>query len=156
VPFLPGVVNTTDPTYTITGTSITGYAASGVGHICAAVPTFKNLMRFCRNGFKLESKQSSSYIKGSDYDSSGKRSYKSLQDNKNALGPKRGKGGADPFRISTMVGLEEDGRFMELRPVQPRAHSDEEQLSTIGRVVSERELEDSASNKTILSKVVSK
>jgi hypothetical protein len=149
VPFLPGVVSTVDPTYTITGTSITGYAASGIGHICAAVPALKNLMRFCRNGFKvIQSKASSSYTKGSDYDSSGKRSYKSLQDKK--------KGKGDAFRISTMAGLEEDGRFMELRPVQPRAHSDEERLATIGRVVSERELDDSASNKTILSKVVTK
>jgi hypothetical protein len=87
-----------------------------------------------------------------------------LQDNKNGpgyseeavgAGPPRGKGrnkAFDPYRISTMAGIEEDGRFMELHPVQPRTASAEDQLPTIGRVNSGPDLDDSASNKTILSK----
>lgn len=137
VPFLPGVVDTSDLTYTVTGTSITGFTSSGVAHICAAVPTVRNLLRFCQNGFKLDTKPSSSYAAESTYDSSGKRSYKSLQDNKDnssysgkTIGTvhQRSRGLSrntkDPFHLSSIMDAGDDGRLMELRTVQPPTHKD--------------------------------
>jgi hypothetical protein len=131
LPFLPGVTDTNDQTYTVTATSITGFVSSGVAHICAAVPTVQTLLRFCRNGFKLDTKPSSSYAKESTYDSSAKRSYKSLQDTKSnitnpnrtlGIAQQRSKGSSrntmDPFRLSSLTDTEENGCFMELRTMQ--------------------------------------
>jgi hypothetical protein len=179
VPFLPGVVDTIDPTYTVVGTSLTGFISSAVAHTCATVPTVKTLFRFCRNGFKHDTKASSGYVKEHTSDSSGKRSYKSLQDSKNhstysgkqldssqqrskvALRDKK-----DPFHIPSMIDVDAENEegFMELRPV--KTHSDGEryvqqdkivwservdaQSPTTIRETPEPELDDSASNRAIL------
>jgi hypothetical protein len=176
LPFLPGVVDTTDPTYTVTASSITGFISSGVAHICAAVPTTRHLIRYCRNGFKMPTKTSSSYAAENTHDSTSKRSYKSLQDKKDSFGTvqQRSKASShdtkDPYRLSTIMDAEDDGRFMELRPVQPSTHTDtqldedrggqqvkgawtervEEQLPTIVRKSPSPGFDDSASNKAIL------
>jgi hypothetical protein len=175
LPFLPGVVDTADPTYTVIAASITGFVSSGVGHICAAVPTTRHLIRYCQNGFKFPTKTSSSYAAESTHDSS-KRSYKSLQDKKDSFGTAQQRSKAssrdikDPYRLSTIMDAEDDGRFMELRPVQPSTHADtqpeegrrgqqvkgawtepvEEQLPTLARESPSPGFDDSASNKAIL------
>jgi hypothetical protein len=135
VPYLPGVVDTVDPSYTVVGSSITGFTASGVAHICAAVPTVKALFIFCKNGFKRDTKASSSYAKSATYDASGKRSYKSLQDGKNnstysgkTLGArKQGSQGSssdqkDPYRLFSIMDGLDDNDTVELHPVP--THSD--------------------------------
>jgi hypothetical protein len=168
IPFLPGVVDTTDPTYTVIPTSITGFAASGVSHITAAVPTFKSLFRFCQNGFKLDSKASSSYAKKSTNGASSKRTYESLQDSKNnstfsgkTLGTagQLSKGSSrDPYSLASIEDVEDNGEFVELHPVQTQAHKDtrlnaelDGQQVTVVREVPDQEIDDS-SNKSILQK----
>jgi hypothetical protein len=168
IPFLPGVLDTTDPTYTVIPTSITAFAASGVGHITAAVPTVKALFRFCRNGFKLDSKASSSYAKKSTNGASS--NYKSLQDSKNnssisgksigtadrlSKGPPR-----DPYSLASIVdGEDTHDESMELYPVQTQAHEDTkanaklggQQLTVVREFPDQEELDDS-SRKSILQK----
>jgi hypothetical protein len=81
-------------------------------------------------GFKHDTKASSSAA----YDSSGKRSYKSLQDSKNhsaysgkTLGAdqQRSKGSSsdkhDPYRISSIVDAVDESDTVELRPVDTRS-----------------------------------
>jgi hypothetical protein len=169
LPFLPGVTDTTDPTYTVTGTSITGFTSSGVAHICAAVPTIRNLIRYCQNGFKMPTKASSSYAPDlSTYNSTSKRSYKSLQDNKNGFvtAQQRSKASSrdakDPYRLSAIMDAENDGRVVELRAMDSPTHedalTDEEPggqegksgLPTIVRESPSPGLDDSASQKSIL------
>jgi hypothetical protein len=176
LPFLPGVVDTADPTYTVTGTSITGFVSSGVAHICAAVPTTRNLIRYCQNGFKMSTKPTSSYAAEGTQDSTSRRSYKSLQDKKDRFGTAQQRSKAssrdpkDPYRLSTIMDAEDDGRFVELRPIQSSTHTDtqldedrggqqvkgawtehvEEQLPTIVRESPSPGFDDSASNKAIL------
>ncbi len=177
LPFLPGVVDTTDPTYTVTGTSLTGFTSSAVAHVCAAVPTIRNLIRYCRNGFKMPTQASSSYARNtSSYNSTSKRSYKSLQDKKNnfATAQQRRKASsrdtADPYRLTAIMNAEDDGRVVELRAMDSPTHADainneerggqegkngwtqrvEEQLPTIVRESPSPGLEDSASQKSIL------
>jgi hypothetical protein len=148
---LPGVTDTTDPTYTVIPTSVTAFAASSVGHITCAVPTVKALFRFCQNGFKLDSKASSSYAKKSTNGSSSKRSYKSLQNSKGA--PR------DPYSLASIGGEEDDDEFMELHPVQTQANKDikaeaglgGQQLTVVREFSDPAELDDS-SNKSILHK----
>lgn len=174
IPFIPGVLQSSDPTYTILGTSITAYSASAVAHVCAAVPTTKNLVRFCANGFKQVTQGSSGFSKNSEANSSGKRDYKSLEKKSGGSGlsgktlqaGKRGK--KDPYRIETIQGMN-DGEFMEMRPVAKGSQLgwerddglDEEmgwakgkgsQPNPIIRINSEPELDDSASNKTMIEK----
>jgi hypothetical protein len=169
LPFLPGVTDTTDPTYTVTGTSITGFTSSAVAHICAAVPTIRNLIRYCQNGFKMPTKPSSSYAPNlSTYNSTSKRSYKSLQDNKNGFitAQQRSKASSrdtkDPYRLSAIMDSEDDGRVVELHAMDPHTHpdalADEERdagerksgLPTIVRESPSPGLDDSASQKSIL------
>jgi hypothetical protein len=173
---LPGVVDTADPTYTVVGTSITGFVSSAVAHVCAAVPTIRNLIRYCQNGFKMTTKPTSSYAAESTRDSNSKRSYKSLQDNKDSFGSAQQRSKAssrdtkDPYRLSTIMDAADDGNFVELRPVQPSTHRgsqlDEdwsgqqaedtrtnnvgEQFPTIVRESPSPGFDDSASNKAIL------
>ncbi|CAI6290284.1 unnamed protein product [Periconia digitata] len=45
LPGLPGVVDSEDQPYTTVHATILGFTASGVGHICAAVPTIRALLR---------------------------------------------------------------------------------------------------------------
>jgi hypothetical protein len=134
VPFLSGVVSTVDPTYTVAPTSIIGFASSPVAHICAAVPTSKALFRFFANGFKLDTKPSSSNA----YSSTGK-SYKSLKDSKNVSahsgrtlgGDLQGSKGSssnskDPYRMSSFVDpvdAVDDGDTVELRTVETHSNS---------------------------------
>jgi hypothetical protein len=138
VPFLKGVVDQSDQTYTITGTSMSTFIASGLGHFCAAVPTVQALIRWVMNGFKNKTQAASSYAKsGRSYETGKKKSYKSLEDSKNAgsnysgdtlkVSKQRSKEGSkDPYRLSTQnfTRFECDGddvgddRFMELRPVE--------------------------------------
>ncbi|KAH7384061.1 hypothetical protein DE146DRAFT_214099 [Phaeosphaeria sp. MPI-PUGE-AT-0046c] len=174
IPFIPGVLQSSDPTYTILGTSITAYSASAVAHVCAAVPTTKNLFRFCANGFKQVTQGSSSHTKDSEANSSGRRNYKHLEKKSGGSGlsgetlttPKKSK--KDPFRISTLRGFGGDGDFMEMRPVPTATQldweADEERAKSewtkrngdqpppVIRVNSGPELDDSASNKTMISK----
>lgn len=177
LPFLPGVVDTIDPTYTVTGTSITGFTSSGVAHICAAVPTIRNLIRYCQNGFKMPTNVPSSYTTDrSTYNSTSKRSYKSLQDKKNgsSTAQQRGKASSrdtkDPYRLSAIVDAENDGTVIELRAIDSPNHANalndedqdgqegkirwtqrvEEQLPTIVRESPSPGLDDSASQKSIL------
>jgi hypothetical protein len=130
LPFLPGVVDSADPTYTVTGTSVTGFVSSGVAHICAAVPTTRNLIRYCQNGFKMTTKPTSSCAAESTHDSTSRRSYKSLQDKKDSFGivQQRSKASSrdtkDPYRLSTIMDAEDDGSLVELRPVRPSTHTD--------------------------------
>jgi hypothetical protein len=169
VPFLPGVVDTVDPTYTVAGTAITGFITSGVGHVCATVPTVKTLFRYCRNGFKHNTKASSGYAKEHTSNSSGKRSYKSLQDSKNNTTysgmpldstHQRSKGALrdkmDPYHIPSIIDVDAENEegFMELHPV--KTHSDgkrdvqQDKSPTTIPETPEPELDDSASNRAIL------
>jgi len=176
VPFLPGVTDTADPTYTSVGTSVTGFVASGVGHVCAAVPTVKTLFRFCRNGFTRKTKTTSGYVRDGTIGSSGKRDYKSLQDSKNSSTYSRktlnstqqrhkesSRGKRDPFHIPSMidVDVENEAGLVELQPVKAQSNGRadtqqarnfwigraEAQFPTTVRELSELEVDDSASNK---------
>jgi hypothetical protein len=135
VPFLKGVVDQSDQTYTIVGTSMTTFIASGLGHFCAAVPTVQALLRYVTNGFKNKTQASSSSKKSGSYESGKKKSYKSLEDSNNAsnysgdtkVSKQRSKEGfKDPYRLSTqqfsrfeVEGDEvDDDRFVELRPME--------------------------------------
>jgi hypothetical protein len=136
VPFLKGVVDQSDQTYTVVGTSMSTFIASGLGHFCATVPTVQALIRYVMNGFKNQTQASSSYKKSGSYESGKKKSYKSLEDSNNAsnysgdtlkVSKQRSKEGSkDPYRLSTqqfsgfeMEGDEvDDDRFMELRPLE--------------------------------------
>lgn len=114
---------------------MTTFIASGLGHFCAAVPTVQALIRYVMNGFKNKTQASSSY-KSHSYESSKKKSYKSLEDSKNAsnysgstlkVSKQRSKESRkDAYRLSTQhfsrfeiegdeVG---DDQFMELRPAK--------------------------------------
>jgi hypothetical protein len=171
VPFLPGVTDTTDQTYTLTGVSITGFTASGVGHVCATVPTIRALIRFFQNGCKMDSKPSSSYVKESTYESSAKRSYKTLERAKSESSYSEGTPGAaqqqsqnasskaiNPFGLSSIADDEENIGIIELQPVHSEASNNIQagqkkskgQPPTIVREVSGPEVEDSASDKAIL------
>lgn len=183
VPFLKGVVDQSDQTYTIVGTSMSTFIASGLGHFCAAVPTVPALVRFIVNGFKRKTEASSSYGQSDrSYESSKKKSYKSLEDKKSAgsnysgdtlkVSKQRSKnGGKDPYRLSTQnfTRFECDGddmgddRFVELRPVETfvTKHNSEQAIEPqdhhggnqpVTIVVSSPVLEDSSSDKAILDK----
>jgi hypothetical protein len=159
IPFLPGVVDTTDPTYTVTPTSITGFVSSPVAHIAAAIPTIKALFRFCYNGFKINSKASSSYAKESSHGSSGKRSYKSLgKKGSSQLSKGSSRNPADPYGLMSLGDIEDNGALIELHPVQAATAQDTKSSEEIGgkrmTVVREsptQDLDDS-SNKSILQK----
>jgi hypothetical protein len=135
VPFLKGVVDQSDQTYTIVGTSMSTFIASGLGHFCAAVPTVQALIRYVTNGFKHQTQASSSSKKSGSYESGKKKSYKTLEDSNNAsnysgdtkVSKQRSKEGfKDPYRLSTqqfsrfeVEGDEvDDDRFVELRPME--------------------------------------
>lgn len=137
VPFLKGVVDQSDQTYTIVGTSMSTFIASGLGHFCAAVPAVQGLLRYIMNGFKNLTQASSSYKNSRTYGSSHrKKPYKSLEDSKNPsnysgdtlrVSKQRSKEGPkDPYRLSTQQfsrfevegNVLGDDQFMELRPVQ--------------------------------------
>ena len=138
MPFLKGVVDQSDQTYTLVGTSMSTFIASGLGHFCAAVPTVQALIRFVMNGFKNKTQTFSSYGRsGRSSEPDKKKSYKSLEDKKSAgsnysgdtlkVSKQRSKGGGkDAYRLSTQnfTRFECDGddvgddRFMELRPVE--------------------------------------
>lgn len=144
MPFLKGVVDQSDQTYTVVGTSMSTFIASGLGHFCAAVPTVQALIRYVTNGFKNVTQASSSSYKNSrTYASSGrKKPYESLEDSKNAsnysgdtlktVSKQRSKGGPkDPYRLSTQQfsrfevedGELGDDHFMELRTVTKHTQS---------------------------------
>jgi hypothetical protein len=181
VPFLKGVVDQSDQTYTIVGTTMSIFVASGLGHFCAAVPTVQALIRYVRNGFKnLTQASSSSKNSGS---SDKKKPYESLEDSKNAsnysgdtlkVSKQRSKEGSKfPYRLSTQqfsrfeaeTDLGDD-QFMELRPVKTfvtkhtqSAHGEtgDSQGHFSGEqlgtiVVSSPVREDSSSDKSILNK----
>lgn len=170
MPFLKGSVDQSDQTYTGTGTFMGVYIASGLGHLCAAVPTTQSLLRYIVNGFKTPAQASSSYNKSGSYELGKKKSYKSLENSKyasNYLGDtlrvstKQGKERRkDPWRLSTQqfsrfeVESDElgDDRFMELQPVKQTGdtqghHGGQQSVAT---VVSSPVLEDSSSDKAIL------
>lgn len=129
------------------------------------------------NGFKNKTQASSSYTQGRSYESSKKKSYKSLQDSNYSgdtlkVSKQRTKEGRkDPYRLSTqqfsrfeVEGDVGDDRFMELRPVETlvnkhtqsahgetgdsQSHHSGEPPVTI--VVSSPVMEDSSSDKAIL------
>jgi hypothetical protein len=182
VPFLKGVVDQSDQTYTITGTSMTTFIASGLGHFCAAVPTVQALIRCVMSGVKNSTHSWSTYKNSGSYGSPDKKKcYKSLEDSKNASNysgetlkvsrQKSKEGSKDRFRLSTQQfsRFEVDGndmgddRFMELRPVANKhtqsavGHMGNSQGHVVGEqpvtiVVSSPVREDSSSNKTILDK----
>jgi hypothetical protein len=159
IPFLPGVVDTIDPTYTVTPTSITGFTSSTVAHIAAAIPTIKALVRFCYKGFKVDSNLPSSYAKESSHGSSGRRSYKSLGKKCSAQQSKGSSRDAiDPYGLASLGDVEENGAVMELHPVQTQTAHDtnsreevDVKRMTVVRESPEQELDDS-SNKSILQK----
>jgi hypothetical protein len=175
IPFLPGVVNTVDPTYTVTPVSITGFTSSGVAHIAAAVPALKSLMRWCKNGFKNGSKATNSdYSKENSGGTNSKRSYKSLKDGRKSPFSGQTIGGSgqlskgsshkarDPYDLTSVADAEDNGEFVELHAVSPPAHlgaqskgeqaGQKEIPSPTVRECSEQELHDSSSDKSILHK----
>jgi hypothetical protein len=183
VPFLKGVVDQTDQTYTIVGASMSTYIASGLGHFCAAVPTVPVLIRFVVNRFKNKTQAFSNYAQsGPSYESSNKKSYKSLEDKKSAgsyysgdslkVSKQRSKeSGKDPYRLSTQnfTRFECEGddvggdRSLELRPVVTfvTKHNPDQAGGSQGHlggdqpvtiVVSSPVREDSSSDKAILDK----
>lgn len=183
VPFLKGVVDQSDQTYTIVGTSLSTFIASGLGHFCAAVPTVQSLIRFVVNGFKNKTQISASYGQSDrSYESSKKKSYKSLDDKKSGgsnysgdtlkVSKQRSKNsGKDPYRLSTQnfTRFECEGddigndRSLELRPVETfvnkhkYSQAEESQSHQGGHqpvtiIVSSPVLEDSSSDKAILEK----
>ncbi|XP_014553783.1 hypothetical protein COCVIDRAFT_106756 [Bipolaris victoriae FI3] len=183
VPFLKGVVDQSDQTYTIVASSMSTFIASGLGHVCAAVPTIQALIRFVINGFKNKTQAASSYGQsGRSYESSKKKSYRSLEDKKSAgssysgatfkVSKQRSKDGSkDPYRLSTQnfTRFECDGdevgeeRSMELQPAETfvtkhtSGQAGESQSHDSGEqpttvVVSSSVLEDSASDKAILDR----
>jgi hypothetical protein len=135
VPFLKGVVDQSDQTYTVTGTSMSTFIASGLGHFCAAVPTVQALIRYVTNGFKNQTQKSSSYKNSRSNASSDKKIKSSLEESKNSsnysgdtlkVSKQRSKQGKDRFRLSTQqfsrFDIEDndlgDDCFMELQPVE--------------------------------------
>lgn len=170
VPFLKGSVDQSDQTYTGTGTFMGVYIASGLGHLCAAVPTTQSLLRYVVNGFKTPTQASSSNNKSGPYGSGKKKSYKSLENSKNAsnysgdtlkVSTQRSKERRkDPWRLSTQQfsrfevedGELGDDQFMELRPVKQIEHSEGHYggQQSVTTVVSSPVLEDSSSDKAIL------
>ena len=180
VPFLKGVVDQSDQTYTVVGTSMSTFIASGLGHFCAAVPTVQALLRYVTNGFKNHTQKSSSYKNSrSDASSGKKKSFKESKNSSNYSGDtlkvskQRSKQGKDRFRLSTQqfsrFDIEDndlgDDCFMELQPVDTcvtkntysadvqaneEGHHSGEQPVTI--VVSSPVREDSSSDKAILDK----
>jgi hypothetical protein len=178
LPFLPGVTDTTDPTYTVIGSAIAGYISSLVSHVCATVPTVRHLIRFCQNGFKMPTQPSPSngVPHLSSYSSTSKRSHKSIKDYKERfrITQQRSKDSPhdtkDPYRISAIMDAENDDRVVELSAMESPTHTDaltdgersgqdvksgstqrvEEQLHTIVRESPSPGLDDSASNKSIL------
>jgi hypothetical protein len=78
LPTLPGVVSSDDQPYTTVGATILGFVASVVGHICAAIPTIRGLIRMWCGSLDDSSSRSrpSRFGKGwgSSTTSSGKRS----------------------------------------------------------------------------------
>lgn len=183
MPFLKGVVDQSDQTYTIVASSMSTFIASGLGHVCAAVPTIQALIRFVINGFKNKTQAASSYGQsGRSYESSKKKSYRSLEDKKSAgssysgatfkVSKQRSKDGSkDPYRLSTQnfTRFECDGdevgeeRSMELQPAETfvtkhtSGQAGESQSHDSGEqpatvVVSSSVLEDSASDKAILDR----
>lgn len=183
VPFLKGVVDQSDQTYTIVASSMSTFIASGLGHFCAAVPTVQALIRFVINGFKNKTQASSSYGQsGRSYESSKKKSYRSLEDKKSAgssysgatfkVSKQRSKdAGRDPYRLSTQnfTRFECDGDnvgedlSMELQPAETfvTKHNPDQAGESRGHdggdqpitvVVSSSVLDDSASDKAILDR----
>ncbi|KAL5113521.1 hypothetical protein ACEQ8H_008606 [Pleosporales sp. CAS-2024a] len=175
VPFLPGVTDTVDQTYTVMMTSFTGYLASAVAHICATVPALRNLIRFCMNGFKKAPTYAQPASTGTGYTSKpGKRSYKSLSNDKKLASAQHASKGSsriskDPYSIHSVVGLDEEAFVVELGPVDDPAytaaaaaapppaedgmveHGKQHPVMMI-RASPSPDLDDSASNKTILQK----
>lgn len=136
VPFLKGVVDQSDQTYTVVGTSMSTFIASGLGHFCAAVPTVQALIRYATNGFKDLTQASSTYKNSRTCaHSDRKKPYESLEDSNNASNysgdtlkvskQRSKKSSKDPFRLSTQQfsrfevedNVLPDDQFMELRPV---------------------------------------
>jgi hypothetical protein len=141
------VVDQSDQTYTIVGTSMSTFIASGLGHFCAAVPTVQALIRYVMNGFKNKTQVSSSYGNSRSYESSKKRNYKSLENTQNPtnysgdtlkVSKQRSKEGSkDPYRLSTlqfsrmsrMDNVDDemgDDQFMEMRPAETFVTKDQE------------------------------
>ena len=137
VPFLKGVVDQSDQTYTVVGTSMSTFIASGLGHFCAAVPAVQALIRYVMSGFKNLTQASSSYKSSRTYGySDRKKPYESLEDSNNASNysgdtlkvskQRSKKGSKDAFRLSTQQfsrfevedNVLADDQFMELRPVE--------------------------------------
>lgn len=170
MPFLKGSVDQSDQTHTGTGTFMGVYIASGLGHLCAAVPTTQSLLRYVVNGFKTSTQASSSYNKSASYESGKKKSYKSLENSRKAsnysgdtlkVSTQRSKEKRkDPWRLSTQqfsrfeVEGDElgDDRFMELRSVKQKGDSEGHYggQQSVTTVVSSPVLEDSSSDKAIL------
>ncbi|KAL5113499.1 hypothetical protein ACEQ8H_008635, partial [Pleosporales sp. CAS-2024a] len=164
VPFLKGVVDQSDQTYTIVGTSMSTFIASGLGHFCAAVPTVQALLRYVFNGFKHKTPAvSSGYIHGHSEESDGQEDYKSWEHSQNAshysgetlqVSKQRSrKGSKDPYRRSTPHfssfetedgGALGDDQFMEMRPVKRT------QLEEGGQAEASRVSEDYLSDTAIL------
>lgn len=127
----------------------------------------------------MNSKASSTYVKEGSHASSGKRTYSSLQDDKSGYSgntlqasPQRPTGAPntrhDPYRLSTIMGGDEEETVIELRPVTHTyqvdlehdgkdvkdswVQSEAERSPTMVRVTSEPATDDAASNKTILDR----
>jgi hypothetical protein len=119
----------------------------------------------------MDSKPSSSYAKESTYESSAKRSYRTLEGVKRDSSYSEDTPGAaqqrsqnssskavDPFRLSSIADAEENIGVIELQPVHLEASNNTKtgqkrvkgQPSTLVREVSGPEVEDSASDKAIL------
>jgi hypothetical protein len=118
----------------------------------------------------MDSKPSSSYVKESTYESSAKRSYRTLEgvksdssypENTPGAAQQRSQNGSskamDPFHLSSIADAEENIGVIELQPVHLEASNTQTgqkrakgQPSTLVREVSGPEVEDSASDKAIL------
>lgn len=155
---MKGVIDRSDQTYTVTGASVLGFAASGVGHVCAAVPTVRALFRYVFNGFKHKTETGSSYTQGGSYETGSKRSYKSLKDSKNVSNISHQSSkipgeARDPYRLSAIADAEDCDHSVELQPVKnfgSKSQSDGCRAATTTREISGPELKDSASEEAVL------
>ncbi|KAF2994663.1 hypothetical protein E8E13_000955 [Curvularia kusanoi] len=158
VPFLEGSVDPSDQTYTGTGTFMGVYIASGLGHVCAAVPTTQSLLRYVVNGFKTPT-QASSHKSGS-YESGKKKNASNYSGDTLKASTQRSKERRkDGWRLSTQYFSRfevddelGDDRFMELRPVKQTGDSEGHYggQKSVTTVALSPVLEDSSSDKAIL------
>ncbi|OAG01213.1 uncharacterized protein CC84DRAFT_1263222 [Paraphaeosphaeria sporulosa] len=137
LPTLPGVVSSEDQPYTTVGATILGFVASVVGHVCAAVPTIRALVRLWCGSLDDSSSRSrpSRFGKGwgSSTASSGKRSSwfsRSQSYHSSNLLPSQntdkeksaGITVQQHFGVQPLLETREDVVLLDLQPIRERAY----------------------------------